>query len=663
MDAVATAIMNNRFNAIVEEASTAIYRTAHTTFVKLVQDYQCAIATRDGDIFAYPSQSGVNVFIGIPMRATLEAIGYENMEPGDIFITNDPFASDGLVTHLMDVTMIMPIFHGDRIVAFGWAFIHASDIGGAIPGSISPAFHEVFQEGIRVRPTKLFSRGVLNETIKNLFADNSRIPDDLWGDFQAMISGIRSMARRLGQMCDRYGADHITAAMDNVIAYGERKARSVIARIPDGTYTFSDYLEGIEPGHVAHVSVTVTVKGEELTVDYTGTDPQLAAAYNLVSGATTHPYLVQALVSFILTMDPLTPRNAGILRPIKAFAPRGTMLNALHPASGGARAASATRAYDVLIGCLNQALDEGLAAAGAGMAGIIVASAPDPRTGRDRVTVINPIVGGSGGRRGRDGVDGMEVRYGALRSVPAEIVEIETSMLMRSSELVRDSRAAGRWTSGAALAVELECTAHKAIVTVRSMNRFRFSPWGTRGGHHGRTGQALLNPGTDHEQSIGIISSLHLKRGDVVRITSPAGGGFGDPLDRDIGAIEADLRSGLLSPGKAAEDFGIVFDAGGSIDAEATQSNRDRLRHAGVGSEDVSGFHFCAERKAQDAIWKQPIRRELATRAQSYDLLSRTRLVDAIHRSMVADGVEVTSDMVVEALGRQAEKIGARQAV
>lgn len=209
MDAVRTAVMNNRFNAIVEEASAAIYRTAHTTFVKIVQDYQCAIATAEGEMFAYPMLSGVNVFVGSPLKPTLDAIGRENLKPGDIIITNDPFATDGLVTHLMDVTLLYPIFYDEKLIAIGWAFVHASDIGGAVPGSISPAFTEVFQEGLRVRPMKLYEGGVLNEAIKSIFQDNSRIPTELWGDIQAMISGLKSMDRRVSELCKRYDRESV----------------------------------------------------------------------------------------------------------------------------------------------------------------------------------------------------------------------------------------------------------------------------------------------------------------------------------------------------------------------------------------------------------------------------------------------------------------------
>jgi N-methylhydantoinase B len=651
MDAVRTAIMNNRFNAIVEEASAAIYRTAHTTFVKLVQDYQCALATADGDMFAYPMMSGVNVFIGSPLRPTLDAIGLENLKPGDIIITNDPFGTDGLVTHLMDVTMLYPIFRDGKLIAVGWAFVHASDIGGAVPGSISPAFTEVFQEGLRIRPVKLYDGGVLNVAIKSIFEDNSRIPGELWGDFQAMISGLKSMDRRLIELCDRYGRDAVEEGMRDVINYSETKARAVIDTIPDGVYSFSDYLEGITQGQLAYFSVTLTVSGGEIEVDFTGTDPQLTAAYNLVTGSRTHPYVVQCLISFVLTMDPLTPRNSGILRAIHAHAPRGSVLNAVFPASGGSRAASATRAYDIILGCLNQALPDGLAAAGAGMAGVIVVAAPDPRTGRDRVNVINVITGGGGGRRDSDGVDATEVRY-AQRSVPVEIIEAETVLIMRAIRLVPDSRRAGRNVGGAAIEIELENTADHAVMTVRNMNRFQFAPWGFRGGELGLLAKTVVNPGRSDERSIGKISVLELGRGEVVRLTSPSGGGFGDPLERDIAAIAREIENGMLSRERAQEVYAVAFDESGRVDEAATTARRrQRVRTK------PADFNLCAERERQDRVWPMAARRQLASMALSLERRIRSQLVINVHHRMMAEGRLVEPEMLQQVVDEEVARL------
>lgn len=651
MDAIRTAIMNNRFNAIVEEASAAIYRTAHTTFVKLVQDYQCALATPDGDMFAYPSMSGVNVFIGSPLGPTLDAIGRENLRPGDIIITNDPFSTAGLVTHLMDITMLYPIFRDGKLVAVGWAFVHASDIGGAVPGSISPAFTEVFQEGLRVRPIKLYDGGVLNEAIKSIFEDNSRIPSELWGDLQAMISGLKSMDRRLNELCSRYGRDAVEEGMRDVINYSESKARAVIATIPDGVYSFSDYLEGIREGQLAYFSVTLTVRGGEIEVDFEGTDPQLSAAYNLVTGATSHPYVVQCLIAFILTMDPLTPRNAGILRAIHAHAPRGTVLNAVFPAAGGSRAASATRAYDIIMGCLNQALPTGLAAAGAGMAAVIVVAAPDPRTGLDRVSVINTIHGGGGGRRDCDGVDATEVRY-AQRSVPVEIIEAETVLIMRAIRLLPDSRRAGRNVSGAAIEIELENTADRAVMTARNMNRFVFAPWGFKGGEQGLLGKTIVNPGRPEERSIGKISVLELGRGDVVRLTSPTGGGFGDPLERDVPAIANEIKNGMLSRERAEVVYAAIFDKDGHIDEAATLAKRTQLSKA-----KSNVFNFCAERERQERVWPMASRRRLASLALTFDKRIRSQLVENIHQRMLSEGERVDPDRLQLLVKQEAARL------
>jgi N-methylhydantoinase B len=646
MDAVKTAIMNNRFSAIVEEASVTLHRTAHTTFVKLVQDYQCAIATPNGDIFAYPSQSGVNSFIGLPLRSALRIIRQQRIEPGDCFITNDPFSTDGLVTHLMDVTMIRPIFRGERLVAFAWGFVHASDIGGAVPGSINPAFTEVFQEGIRIRPMKLYAAGKLNENIRDLLLDNSRIPEDLWGDLKAMISALQSMDRRLNQLCDRYGTEDVCEGMDQVLAFAEAKARAVISTIPDGTYTFADYLEGMEEDEHIYIRCSMTVAGDEITFDFTGTDPQVLAAYNYVTGDDPHPYTLQAMLYYILTREPDAPKTSGLLRPIRNIALRGTVINAEFPAAGGSRVAASTRVFDAIIGCLHKALPTGLAAAGPGMSAIIVYNARDPRTGRNRVSVVNPVCGGSGGRYFCDGVDAIDSRSGYLRSVPVEVIEAETALRVRGYHLAEDSAGAGTWCGGSAVVLEMENTDIDATMTVRGMNRFVFQPWGARGGEPGRLGEVVLNPGRADERQIGKISVLKLRRGDVVRITTPAGGGFGAPFDRDAEFVARDVRSGLLSQARARAYFGVACDAAGKIDEPATRKLRDAPKR------EVKEVAFGHYREGIDAVWPDAIRARLATEVLRQDRRLRPHIMRAVRASLTQKAMKVdqaTLDAAIEA--------------
>ena len=658
MDPVRTSVMNNRFTAIVEEASTILYRTAHTTFVKMVQDYQCALATADGDIFAFPSQSGVNVLIGLPLQAILEQIGKENLEPGDCIITNDPFGTDGLVTHIMDVNLFLPIFRDGELLALAWAFVHASDVGGAVPGSISPSFTEVFQEGIRIRPVKLYKRGELNTDVINLFLDNCRIPDEVWGDFKAMLSAMKNMERRLNQLCDRYGLADIKTGMGEVMEYADAKARSVIATIPDGTYSFSDYLEGIEEGQFTYIKTTMRIDGDQAELDFTGTDPQIPAAYNFIIGERTHPYVVLALTFYILSIEPDSPKNAGLLRPIHTKAPRGTVINADFPAAMGSRAVSSTRLFDTIIGCLNQAIPGGLIAAGAGMAGIVVVNARDPLTGNDRVSVINPICGGGGARSFIDGLEGVDARFCSLKSVPTEAIEVETVMLMREYRLLPDTQAAGRWRGGSVLVMELENTGLSATMTVRGLNRFHFRPWGVNGGAAGRIGAVILNPGTPDERSIGKIKILELKRGDVVRMITPAGAGFGDPLERDPELVMKDVVTGLLSRDKAEQDYGVVFGKNG-IDRGATEENRTK---ALASRAPLPDFAFGPEREAYDHIWPDDVRTLLSTEVLRREPGVRQPLMAAVHNRLLEKGETVDRATLNAVLAEEFERLTGKSA-
>ena len=625
MDPVQTEIMKNRFSAIVEEGSTIVIRTAYTTFVKQTQDYQCALATAQGEIFAYPYMSGVTSFIGISLAATLKSIGIETLKDGDIIITNDPFRSEGMCSHTMDVHLIKPIFFDGQIIAHAWSFLHASDIGGAVPGSISPTLTEVFQEGIRLRPMKLYAEGALNKDVLNIFQDNCRIPEEVWGDLQALIAAMKTMERRLHALCVRLGLNVVTASMHDLISLAEIRARDALKRIPDGTYRFSDYLEGVLEDELTFINVAMIVKAGTVHLDFTGSDPQVPAALNFISGTAVHPFLTQALNYFVLTQHPNTPMNAGVTKPFTVVAPSGTIMNAEFPAAMGNRWVTAMRIYDCVIGCLNQAVKEGVVSCGAGQAGIIAVSGRDPRTGKRRVSVVNPLCGGSGGRRNGDGVDGVDGPQGYLQNTPIEVVELETPLYVRRYELNPDSYAAGEWRSGAGIVIELENTDVEAVITVRGMNRFRFRPWGSRGAAAGSLGKVILNPGTRSARSIGKITVLHLRKGDVVRMISPSGGGFGDPRRRRFDLIERDVRSGLLSRAKAEQDYCVAF-VDGVVDPVRTRRKRAKQKS----KRQLVPIEVGAERRAYEQSWPQDIRSFLASLVLRAPIELRPHLLRAV---------------------------------
>lgn len=573
MDPIQTEIMKNRFAAMAEEAATVAYRTAHTTFVKQTQDFQVAAAALDGYFFAFPMQSGVVSGSGQTVSGLVDNFRLEDLKPGDVLISNDPFSTGGLVTHMMDIHMVRPIFVDGQLTCFAWSFVHASDIGGAVPGSISPDLYECYQEGFRLRPVKIVEAGVLNQTLVDILQDNSRIGAAVWGDLEAMMSAMRLLDQRINELCARIGRDAFLQGIDSVMAWSETKARKVIRALTDGTYTFSDYIESGSNQAAVPIHCRLTIAGDEVEIDYSGSSPQLRAAFNFATGDRTHPFLCLGLTNYIYTVEPDIAINGGIMRPIRASAPRGTVMNAEFPAAMGNRFVAVMRLYDTLIGCLNQAIPDGIAACGAGQAGIISASWTDVGSGRSRVAVVEPFSGGSGGRVSADGVDATDTMIGYLKSTPIEHVEAETPLVVRQHELVPDTFGHGRYRGGASIAIALEARAPEIAIAVRGLDRFRFQPWGVFGGTPGRNSVTTRNPDGPAPETLGAIRVLRLGQGEVLHMVSSSGGGFGPPGTRDPAAVLRDVRDGLLDAGVAAEIYGVMI-RDGAVDDPATAARR-----------------------------------------------------------------------------------------
>lgn len=651
MDPVLTEIMKNRFTAMAEEAATVAYRTAHTTFVKQTQDFQVALAAVSGEFFAYPTMTGVTSGSGQTIGGFLEAFDVASLRPGDVLISNDPFRTGGLVTHQMDIHLVRPIFVGGELLCFAWSFVHASDIGGAVPGSISPDLTEAFQEGIRLRPMKLVNAGCLNTDVVNILRDNSRIGDAVWGDLEALMAAMRLLDDRVTSLCKRVGPETFHRGVDNVIAYAEQKARAAIQDLADGTYTFADYLESDDPDQAIHIHCRLTISGDEAEIDYSGSSPQVHAALNFGTGSRTHPFLCLALTNYIQTVEPSIPINGGILRPIRAFAPLGTLMNADFPAAMGNRWVAVMRTYDALMGCLNQAVPGGIAACGAGQAGIISAAWADPKTGRSRVAVVEPFSGGSGGRVRADGVDATDTMIGYLKSTPIEHVEIETPLIVRRHELIPQTIGHGQYRGGASVRIELECRAPEVIITVRGLDRFRFQPWGAYGGKPGCNGRAMLQKGTS-TQEIGKIKVLTLREGDLLRIESPSGGGFGNPYLRDPDLVLRDVLDELISVEDAAAVYGVaVLD--GAVDAGQTF----HLRHEAAESQERWGIAPGPERERYEGIW--PIETSIALAGAAMNIPSgiRRTVLEASRRDLKLAQRPIEAARAAQTVEQHAQRI------
>ncbi|MCL2428516.1 MAG: hydantoinase B/oxoprolinase family protein, partial [Alphaproteobacteria bacterium] len=627
MDPVRTEVMRNRFAAIAEEASNVAYRSAYTTFVKQTQDYQVALANLDGEFFAYPLHAGVTSSVCQNVRGLVDEIGIDNLGPGDIIISNDPFSGDALCTHTMDIHLIRPVFRDGQPIAFAWAFIHASDIGGAAPGSISPTNYEVFQEGVRIRPSLFYRNGEPNRGLWQFFADNSRIPDLIWGDLEAMMSGLALLDRRTQELCDRYGTEELLASIADVLALSELKSRAAIARLNDGEYEFHEYLEAFQGEGFIFMQAKMIKHGETLEMDFSGSDPQVRYALNFTTGTRPHPFLCMPVVNWILTVEPAIPMSGGIIRPIRTHAPRGTFMNATFPAAMGNRWVAVMRVYDAILGCLNQAVTGGIAAAGAGQAGIISLASTDPRSGRRHVSVIEPFVGGSGGRRSGDGVDGIDQPVGFLKSAPVEIVELETPLVIRRFALEPGSPGPGRFRGGHAMRIDIENRSFSSVMTVRGLERFRFQPWGLNGGGAGAHARCILNPGRNTEHEVGRIDVLELSRGDTLRMITPSGGGFGDPFERDPTRVLEEVLDGLLSPDEAQSLYGVVIQDG-AVDAAATRNARSGPRCP------TDLFTLGCARETLERSWPPAVSAVLALAVSSAPTTVRTHIVSAIREEL-----------------------------
>ena len=633
-DPVRLEILLNRFQAIVDEMAGVISRTAHTVFVKETQDYGSVLVSRSGEVFAAPRRYGVLMMIGMPMAGAIEHVAADVAE-GDIFISNDPDATRGMATHLSDVYLWTPVHVDGALLCWAWTFIHVSDIGGRVPGSIAPSSHEIIQEGLRIPPQKLCSAGVLNQPLLDMVLANCRTPQANWGDMKACLAGLATAERRLRQLIGHYGREVIDVTIDEALDYAETQARRVIAHVPDGSYRYTDYIEADMVGlGLVRIHVTLTVDGDEMLLDFSGTAPQVRAALNIPThDQDGHWMLITGLVNWMCTQAPDIAYNAGLVRPLKVTIPKGTILNPEPGAACGARYSTSHKVCDVTVGALAQAVPLELPATDSGQGSILLVSVPDLETGGTKVSVVQPIVGGSGGRPVADGVDGTMVILNFLKNIPTEIFENEMpEVLIRHYGLREDSGGAGRYRGGTGVEIEIETFAHNTAITSRCMERYVFGPPGRLGGHMGATGYTTLNPGTQQERDLGKIDVLELGPGDVLRIGTQGGGGFGDPLERPPGDVAADVMNGVVHRAAAERDYGVVLDGDGTIDGAATSKRRKVIRAQREWREPPL-YGFGAAREAFSAQWTDDLEDAISAATEGLPV----QLRQVVHQQLIDD--------------------------
>ncbi|MBI3711192.1 MAG: hydantoinase B/oxoprolinase family protein [Proteobacteria bacterium] len=596
-DPVTLQVFANHAQAAAESMAFTLFRTAHSTFVKETEDFTTGLATPDGMTFASPRDLGATWFIGLDYANAVRMIA--DYRPGDICITNDPY-SGYVCTHTPDLHMWKPIFWEDELIAFAVSHIHNTDVGGAVPASLSRQLTEVHQEGIRIPPNKLYDQGRLNQALLDVMLTNVRMPEQNYGDLQAQIAAMNTGERKVHDMVRKFGVDVFRQGVKDLLDLGEQQARNLLRRIPDGDYFFSDYLDEDAPGGVpVRLALNLEIRGDEAILDFSGSDPQLQSSLNVpTGGAERHILLMVGYTYCLYSLDPTILLNGGITRPARCVIPEGTILNPKFPAAVGMRSMTCGRLQGVTIGAFQAAVPDLLPAGPAGSAAIMNVKTIDNRSGRQIMASIDPITGGAGGWSGGDGADGSGANSSFLKNTPGEINETEVPIKVLRYGLVPDSGGAGKHRGGLATLLEFKVYAPNTVVTARNRDRTRFSSWGAKGGGPGLTSSFWRNAGTNHALDLGNTDVVALDPGDVILVTACGGGGWGAPWERDPEAVLFDVAQGKVSEEAAAADYGLVI-RDGAIDATATAARRTRMA-AGA---KATAFTFNEQRNDYERLW------------------------------------------------------------
>lgn len=492
LDPVTLEILVTKVAATAEEMGIALQRSGRTIYVKETQDFGTGLVNHDGRLFCFPTSVGVCNMADNDASAVIAAV--PELEPGDVIITNHPYLSGGLSTHLPDLHLLQPYFHGGEIVCYGWCFIHSADVGGKVPSSISPSNDEIYQEGLMIPPLKLVKAGQFNSDVVAFIKANCRTAEENMGDLKAMVASLAVGGRRVAAMIAQHGHAAFAAATTEIIEYTALKARDAFRTIPDGQYRFSDYLDDdlVSPLPV-RIHASMTVRDGLIDIDFTGTDPQIASAYNLPSAGKRHTWLTLRLLQYALTRDPSTPVNAGVFKGIGMTIPKGSLLNPMFPAAVGVRHATGNRMVDVINGLLAQAVPDFMRAAGCGLTIPVVLAEPADETGKRKVDVVEPMVGGTGGMLGMDGVDCRDSATSGMANNPVETVELSAAATILRYGVRPDSGGPGKWRGGVGLELTFAAHLDGSQVLGRGMERLRFVPWGLAGGRCAAAARTIKN--------------------------------------------------------------------------------------------------------------------------------------------------------------------------
>jgi N-methylhydantoinase B len=544
------------------EMEKLLVRTAMSPFIREKRDFHVALADSAGRVVA--ASGGM---VGEFISPIIKQHPLDTMQPGDIYWYNDCYGSRGIVSHSPDQAFVAPVFFAGAVIGFAQSWAHFNDIGGMYPGTLSPDAISIYQEGTMVPVVRLYAAGIHNDDMQRMFEMNSRYPQMIRGDIRACVAAVRLGERRLIELFTRFSApvafDAFEQMFDRTRTLLTAKLRELFA---EGTYSFTEVVASDGKGNGPfHIRMDLIVSPDRVILDATRTDDQAVGPINFLM---QRSFPASMLGRYLLSLIPGARANHGVELIIDEVKIReGSLLQPRFPAPLGMRGITAVRAMNCVLGLVNEATG---GMGGASNSAYVIYNMRGRADGAPFL-LSDGVAIGYGARNFADGLDA--VYLVGQQNYPAEFMETAYPIRMRAYGLAQDSGGPGRWRGGCGVFREMEVLADEAMLSIRIDGVFN-PPWGAAGGHTGRGGRAVINPATSEERVLGALSDgAMLKHGDIFRIETVGGGGWGDPLDRDPESVLADVRGGFISAASALADYGVAL-SGDVVDLEATAQLR-----------------------------------------------------------------------------------------
>ena len=579
VDPVVLEIVEGSLASVEMEVETAIGRTSRSPMIRDAHDFRAGIHDRKLRKLTGRSYSAL-------VHPVVRDFPLDTMKPGDVFFHNDVYLSEGGIGHLPDLCVTVPVFVDGEVVAFVQAFGHHDDIGGACPGSMPSGATEIYQEGLMVPPIKLWDQGVPNQAALTIMTRNSRMPDSLAADLDAECSACLMGARRLTELFERYGRETVEACFDAILdKTTETYRREILSKIPDGEYVWEDYAEhdGVDEPQLHTQRITLTKTPDRILLDFTGTSKQAKGPINHCGDYADGNFLKKWLAPILRNLADSPERmaeldvNEGVVPLIEMrFPEKGTLLTPIFPAPVNARTFVILRLLGVLAGVLAKAVDGRMPADQETIRYTGVYGTDDSG---QHYLMREVLGGGSGGRYYADGEDTIHVVPDS-RNLPTEFTESRFPFLVERLGLAQDSGGAGQFRGGLGYDKHIRMLRDGFFMSIA--DRSILACWGVKGGKAGRSFSVVIDPGGPHEREMeGLVDDEPVRAGEVIRIRTTGGGGWGDPLDREPAAVVRDVLWGKVSVAGARDDYGVVVTGPADApeaDLEATEALRAQLR-------------------------------------------------------------------------------------